>query len=279
VAPGSAAAAWREASGTAKATDGEESTGTPRKRSGVRREAAAAVERGTAAAPPAAKAGGSGKAAGKGKGKGKALSRRPGELLPAPVGPANTKGLKAKLEEGASLFESERFKDARLLLDPLVELAPASADLRELDGLVAYREGRWKDATLQLEAFRSLTHSTEQHPVLADSYRALGRHDEVAALWTELKADSPAADLVTEGRIVAAGSLADQGDVPGAIRLLGQAFTLPKRAKDHHLRRAYALADLYERAGESPRARELFGWIRQQDTGFADVSDRLTALR
>ena len=214
----------------------------------------------------------------KGKRKGKALTRRPGELLPAPTGSASTKGLSAKLEQAAAMFERERFRDARKVLDPLVELAPASSELRELSGLVAYREGRWKDAVQQLEAFRSLTHSTEQHPVLADCYRALGRHDEVAALWQELKQDAPSAEQLTEGRIVAAGSLADQRDVRGAIDLLGQGFTLPKRAKVQHLRRAYALADRYERAGESPRARELFDWVRLQDAGFADVSERLENL-
>jgi tetratricopeptide (TPR) repeat protein len=243
----------------------------------VRREAAAAVERGTA--PSTAADARSAKGKGKAKsGKGKALTRRPGELLPAPSGPSSTKGLSAKLDQAATMFEAERFRDARKVLDPLIELAPASADLRELDGLVAYRQARWKDAVQQLEAFRSLTHATEQHPVLADCYRALGQHDEVAALWDELRAESPSADLVTEGRIVAAGSLADRGEVRQAIDLLGHGFTLPKRAKAHHLRRAYALADLYERAGDAPRAREIFTWVRQQDGSFADVAERLASL-
>ena len=42
---------------------------------------------------------------------------------------------------------------------------------------------------------------------------------------------------------------------------------------------AYALADLYERAGDIARARELFERIRAQDPHFADVADRLRALR
>ena len=40
----------------------------------------------------------------------------------------------------------------------------------------------------QLEAFRLLTGSTEQHPVLADCYRALGEDDRVDELWGELRA-------------------------------------------------------------------------------------------
>ena len=36
--------------------------------------------------------------------------------------------------------------------------------------------GRWKQAVKELEAFRELTDSTEQHPVLADCYRALHQY-------------------------------------------------------------------------------------------------------
>jgi len=289
-APGSASAAWRavdsDASAAKREARAEAGAGTPegaapRKRSGVRREASDAVARGSASAPSeTGKAGRANKSKGSAKGKkGRALTREPGELLPAPAGSASTKGLAATLEAAAGQFSAERYQDAHKMLEPLIELAPASADLRELNGLVSYRSYHWKEAVRDLEAFRSLTHSTEQHPVLADCYRALGRHDEVEALWLELKADSPAAELVSEGRIVTAGSRADRGDRRGAIDLLGHGFTLPKRAKDHHLRRAYALADLYERVGEAPRARELFTWVRQQDGGFADVAERLASLR
>ena len=92
--------------------------------------------------------------------------------------------------------------------------------MRELLGLTYYRLGRWKDAVRELEAFRALTGSTEQHPVLADCYRALHRWSQVDELWHELREASPAPDLVSEGRIVAAGALAEQGDLPAAVRLL-----------------------------------------------------------
>ena len=51
-----------------------------------------------------------------------------------------------------------------------------------------------------------------------------------------------------------------------------------KRPRDRHLRMAYAIADLHERAGDVPRAREQFAWIRSQDPDFADVGDRLAGL-
>jgi hypothetical protein len=51
-----------------------------------------------------------------------------------------------------------------------------------------------------------------------------------------------------------------------------------RRDQDHHVRLWYALADLYERAGDIPAARALFLRIRKHDAGFADVAERLAAL-
>ena len=99
-----------------------------------------------------------------------------------------------------------------------------------------------------------------------------------AELWEELGRASPSAAVVTEGRIVAAGALADQGELGGAIRLLERAQGGGKRPRLHHLRLWYALADLYERAGEVPRARELFRSILGHDPDFVDVPERLAAL-
>jgi len=114
--------------------------------------------------------------------------------------------------------------------------------------------------------------------VLADCYRAQRRWDDVEVLWVELRDASPSAPLVTEGRLVAAGAIADQGRLAEAVSLLEKGWKIPSRPRDHHLRRAYALADLYERSGATPRARELFTWVRGHDGGFADVADRVRSL-
>jgi tetratricopeptide (TPR) repeat protein len=184
-----------------------------------------------------------------------------------------------RIKDAAKAFRAERFQDAQRILGNLAELAPSVPAVRELNGLTLYRMRRWKLAAAELEAFREITHSTEQHPVLADCYRALKRRDAVEELWDELREASPSAELVTEGRIVMAGTLADKGDVEGAIRLLGQdKWKLPRQPREHHLRRAYALADLYERAGEVSRARDLFSRIQRADARFGDVGRRLKAL-
>ena len=191
----------------------------------------------------------------------------------------NLERAEQRLRDASRAFKRERFEEARKILRPLAEAAPTAESVRELLGLTYYRLGRWKSAAVELEAFRALNGSTEQHPVLADCYRALGRHAKVAELWEELRAASPSAALVAEGRIVAAGSLADQGRLDDAIRLLSAAKMPSKRPKDHHLRVAYALADLYERAGDIPRARQLFEQVAANDPELGDVTARVRALR
>ena len=183
-----------------------------------------------------------------------------------------------RLREAARAFEDERFGEARRILNPLVERAPHVAEVVELLGLTHYRMGHWRAAAHRLEDFRQLTGGTEQHPVLADCYRAQGRWADVDELWSELRASSPGASLVTEGRLVTAGALADRGRLAEAIQLLERGWSVPRRPRDHHLRRAYALADLYERSGAIPRARQLFGWLDRNVPDFADTTDRLRAL-
>ncbi len=218
--------------------------------------------RGRAARPP-------------GKGTGGAQAR---DELVAALGATRGARANERLRDAAHAYERERFDEARTLLRPIAEAAPSATAVRELLGLTYYRLGRWKDAVRELEAFREQSRSTEQHPVLADAYRALKRHREVEDLWDELREDSPAADLVTEGRIVMAGSLGDRGRLAEAVGLLGRSHRGVKRVEVHHLRQAYALADLTERAGDVARARELFRWVADHEPDFADARRRAAAL-
>ena len=182
------------------------------------------------------------------------------------------------MKEAAKAFERGRYPEARRMLRPIVNEAPDAASARELLGLTHYRLGQWNAAIKELEAFRQLTGSTEQHPVLADCYRAQKRWARVDELWEELRAASPSADLVAEGRIVAAGALADRGRLTEAIATLEPAVKVVKRPRPHHLRMAYALADLRERSGDIPGARDLFEWIARHDPDLADAADRAAAL-
>ena len=103
-------------------------------------------------------------------------------------------------------------------------------------------------------------------------------HKKAEALWDELRTGEASGEVVTEGRIVAAGARADRGDIAGAIRLLERGPVKVKKPKAHHLRLWYALADLYERAGDTPKARELFSRIVGNEPDFADAAERLAGL-
>jgi tetratricopeptide (TPR) repeat protein len=184
----------------------------------------------------------------------------------------------ARLAEASTAYQHDRFDDARRLLRPLAERAPSVAAVRELHGLTLYRLGRWRQAIRELEAFHALSGSVDQHPVLADSFRALGRHDEVTRRWDELRRAGAPVEVLVEGRIVAAGDLADQGRLEEAIRLLEAGPVKVRSPRAHHLRLWYALASLYERAGELPRARALLRRVAAADREFADVGARLRAL-
>jgi len=195
------------------------------------------------------------------------------------VEPSIVPRIERRLSQAADAFERDHLADALRILKPLSKEAPTVPAVRELTGLAYYGTGQWALAAKELEAFRALSSSVEQHPVLADCYRALKRYKAVADLWDELREASPEAALVTEGRIVTAGALADQGDVKGAIQLLERGPVRPKRgAAVHHARLWYALADLYERAGDDPKARELFQRVMTVEPGLADAAERLAAL-
>lgn len=187
--------------------------------------------------------------------------------------------LRRRLVEAANAFEGERYAEAHSLLTSIDKLSPGVPEVLELRGLCSYRQGRWRNAEADLTAFEAAVGTVEQHPVLADCARAQSKWADVERLWAELGEASPSPELVEEGRIVYAGALADQGRLRDGIRLLEKAPRAPKKPKVHHLRRWYALADLYERAGELPKARRLFGEVNTLDPEFGDAGDRARSLR
>jgi tetratricopeptide (TPR) repeat protein len=185
-----------------------------------------------------------------------------------------------RAEAAHGSYERGRFQDALRSIKPVAEEAPAVAAVRELAGLAAYRSGRWREAARHLNAYGALSDSTEHLPVLMDCQRALHKPKKVAELWGELRHSSPDPDVLAEGRIVAAASLADSGDLNGAIAMLATAGASKalRNPSDRHLRQWYLLADLYERAGDLPRAREYFERVLRADPEAYDVAERLRGL-
>jgi tetratricopeptide (TPR) repeat protein len=185
-----------------------------------------------------------------------------------------------RMAAGIGAYERERYRDASRILKTVVDAVPTSPSARELLALSQYHQGYWKAALPNLEAFAALTGSVDQHPVRMDCHRALGRPKRVEALWDELRQGSPDAEVLSEGRLVLAGTRADGGDLAGAIALLTEAGAgrLVRNPAERHLRQWYVLADLEERSGDLPRARELFLRIAAVDSEAYDVAGRLDSL-
>lgn len=194
------------------------------------------------------------------------------------LGGRRGKYLLDRLMEAADAYAHDRDQEAIRILRPVRDALPDAPSVRELTGLTQYRLGHYRAASAELEAFVELTNSVEQHPVLMDSVRAQKRWRRVDELWEELAAASPDPELVTEGRIVAAGSLADRGRLQDGIALLSRKADTVRRPRPEHLRLWYTLADLEERSGNTARARALFDRIHEHDPDFADVEARRRAI-
>lgn len=194
------------------------------------------------------------------------------------VGSTRSARYQERLSAAADALDRGRFGDARRMVQPVLRDLPDVAFAHELAGLASYRLGQWRRAASELERARELDRSIRHHAVLADCYRAMRRYHEVDELWKELKDASPEPALMAEGRIVAAGSLADRGDLAGALKLMQRAMDLPKKPREHHLRQWYVIGDLFDRSGDVVKARRWFGVVAEVDRDFADVVDRLKAL-
>jgi tetratricopeptide (TPR) repeat protein len=202
------------------------------------------------------------------------------ELVTA-VGREEATRLARRLAEATRAYERDRYPEALRITTAVVGSAPNSAAARELHGLVCYRLGRWRHAVKHLEAAATLSGGDpSQLPVVMDCHRAMGNHRRVEALWEELRSSSPPADVLVEGRLVLSADLADRGELQRAIELLlasGAARNV-RHPADRHLRQWYVLADLFERAGDVPRARDLFMRVATADPDLADAAERVEAL-
>jgi tetratricopeptide (TPR) repeat protein len=187
--------------------------------------------------------------------------------------------LERRMANAAMAYERDRYQDALSALKPVIDAAPRSASVMELHGLILYRLGRWRSAGKELREFHALTGSYDQHPVIADCERAMGHRDKVRALWDELRRAGVDREVLVEGRLVMAGTLADEDNFEEAIELLRPEAKLRRNPDLAHLRQWYALADLYERAGDLSRARELFARVAQIAPDVLDAPERLAALR
>lgn len=194
--------------------------------------------------------------------------------------PAVVRKATGALQRAVDAYDGGRYQDALRIARVAADLAPEVAATRQVAGLAAYRAGRWRDAIRHLQAYRELTGDQSLVPALMDSARAAGRRTRVRALWTEVRQSSPEPEVLAEARIVAAASLADEGLLGGAISLLAGAGAgrSVRNPAERHIRQWYVLADLYERAGDVPAARQLFSRVVRVDPDAYDAAERLAGL-
>ena len=183
-----------------------------------------------------------------------------------------------RLAAATEALERDRYGDALRMVQSVLKNLPNVGAGHEVAGIALYRLGEWRKAAAELEKARALHPAPEQMPVLADCYRAMRRYHEVDEIWREIRETSPAPSVMAEGRIVAAGALADQGDIGGALKLLLRVADAPKRVREYHLKQWYVIADLYDRSGDVVKARNFFKRVAAVDPRYADVSDRLSML-
>jgi len=185
-----------------------------------------------------------------------------------------------RAEQAIGAFEAGRFQEALRLAKSVLTEAPNVSAISKVAGLAAYRLGRWREAIAHLQSYGEASGAIDHVPALMDCYRALGRTNKVAELWSDLRRSSPGTDVLAEARIVGAGALADKGDLGGAISLLTLGGTTKslRNPAERHIRQWYVLGDLYERAGDVPRARELFMRVARADRDAYDVQARLDSL-
>ena len=180
--------------------------------------------------------------------------------------------------DAAAAFAEEDFTDAIRLGEQSKHIALRSSAIRELLGLAYYRAGKYREAARELSAFRRISGTLEQNPVLADCYRGVGRSDRALELCDEVGRDRVPEAVYYEAQIVAAGALGDRGDIDHAIARLEQLDLDPETAREHHLRAWYALGDALERRGRFTQARGLFEAVAGADPDLTDAPRRARRL-
>ena len=184
------------------------------------------------------------------------------------------------LTRAAEAYDRKRYEEALRLGRIVSDAVPGVAPVRELTGLAAYRAERWNMAKIHLRAYFTITADPEHLPLVMDCDRANRRYRAVEKTFEELSDAEPTAEVLAEGRIVMASTLADQRKYPEAIELLTKAGATKqlRNPSYRHVRLWYALADVFDRAGDTASARELFARVVIAEPDAYDAQARLAEL-
>jgi len=184
------------------------------------------------------------------------------------------------LTKAAEAYDRHRYEEALRLGRSVADAVPGVASVRELTGLAAYRAERWAMSKVHLRSHFTITGDPEHLPLVMDAERAVRHFRAVEKIFAELQESEPTAEVLAEGRIVMAEAWADQRLFEPAIELLTKAGAtkLLRNPGYRHLRLWYALADVYDRAGDLVAARELFARVVLAEPDAYDAKERLAEL-
>lgn len=184
------------------------------------------------------------------------------------------------LSRAAEAYDRKRYEEALRLGRIVADAVPGVAPVRELTGLAAYRAERWSMAKIHLTAHFTITGDPEHLALVMDCDRANRRYRAVRKVFAQLEESEPTADVLSEGRIVMASALADQQKFTEAIELLTRAGGTKqlRNPSFRHVRLWYALADVFDRAGDVTSARELFARVVVAEPEAYDAAARLSEL-
>ena len=180
--------------------------------------------------------------------------------------------------DAVAAYAADDYDEAIKLGEQAKHIALRAAGPREFLGLAYYRAGKFGEAAKELAAFRRLSGSTDQNPILADTYRATSKPEKALDYADEVPATA-APEIYYEASIVAAGALSDMGRVDEAIERLQNLDLRPEGIQPHHVRVWYVLGDLLQKKGRFTQAREWFEAADAADPELTDAGERAAKLR
>ncbi|MCP3995391.1 MAG: hypothetical protein GY722_10035 [bacterium] len=176
------------------------------------------------------------------------------------------------LAAAAEAFSEGQFHVAVRKADHAKDLASRDATIREILGLAAYRVGDWATALRELRTYRRLSGETTHMPVEMDVLRALGRNDDVVAVWQDFRKRGGGPAAKKEARVVYASFLIDQGDLDEAADVAGK----PKIGPDawpEDLRLWYVAARIAALQGDKSKAKHLADAVVLADPSFPGLDE------
>ena len=184
------------------------------------------------------------------------------------------------LTKAAEAYDRNRYDEALRLGRIVADAVPGVGPVRELTGLAAYRAERWSMAKIHLSAYFAIAGDPEHLPLVMDCDRANRRYRAVEKVFAQLEESEPTAEVLIEARIVMAAAWADQQRFAEAIDLLTRAGGTKqlRNPSYRHVRLWYALADIFDRAGDAVSARELFARVVIAEPDAYDAVARLAEL-